>query len=110
MSLYKILELDNRCTQEDIKNSYRKLALKWHPDRNPENSDESNNKFKDITNAYSILSDLEKKTQYDLNGTIDGFTENPVELFNFIFKDINPKIKNLMKKTYDNIDMIKKKK
>jgi len=108
MDLYKILDLNISCTQEEIKNSYKKLALKWHPDRNLDKLEEANRKFKDITNAYSILSDTDKKKDYDLNGKIEEFTENPIELFNYLFKDINPKIKNLLKKTYDNVDKIKK--
>ena len=68
MNLYGILELDNNCTKNDIKKAYRKLALKWHPDKNPENKEVCEKNFKDITEAYSILYDDEKRKIYDLYG------------------------------------------
>lgn len=108
MDLYKILQLNKDCSELEIKKSYKRLALKWHPDRNLENLEEANKNFKDISNAYSILSDKKKKREYDLNGKIDEFTENPIELFNYLFKDVNPNIKKLLEKTYNNIDKIRK--
>ena len=110
MDLYKILDLNNDCSLEDIKNSYKKLALKWHPDRNLNNLEEANIKFKNITNAYSILTDIEKKKQYDLSGKLEDFSGNPLELFNFIFKDVNHKIIDLIQNTYNNINKDGKKK
>jgi molecular chaperone DnaJ len=63
---YKILELDKSATPEDIKKSYRKLALKYHPDKG---GDED--KFKEISEAYSVLSDTDKKSKYDRFGSVD---------------------------------------
>ena len=57
--LYKILGVSTNATEKEIKKSYRKLALKWHPDRN--NTKDADKKFKAISEAYSILSDKEKK-------------------------------------------------
>ena len=68
MNLYDILELKNNCSKTEIKKAYRKLALKWHPDKNPENKELCEKKFKDITEAYSILYDDEKRKIYDLYG------------------------------------------
>ena len=61
---YKILDVSDSSNQEDIKKSYRKLALELHPDHNP-NDPASENKFKEITEAYGVLSDPNKKQEYD---------------------------------------------
>ena len=60
---YKILEIERNATENDIKKSYRRLSKQYHPDVNPDNK-ESEEKFKDIAEAYSILSDKEKKVNY----------------------------------------------
>jgi len=59
---YKTLGVDKNATPEEIKKAYRKLALKWHPDRNLKNKEEAENRFKDIGEAYSVLSDAKKTT------------------------------------------------
>jgi len=66
---YSTLGVDKKATQEQIKKAYRKLAMKWHPDRNPDNKEEAENKFKDIGEAYSVLSDKDKRKKYDTFGT-----------------------------------------
>lgn len=58
---YEILGLTDKATAEDIRRAYRRLALQYHPDRNPEGAE----RFKEITNAYEILSDPDKKAAYD---------------------------------------------
>jgi DnaJ-class molecular chaperone len=62
---YKILGVEKTATEDEIKSAYRKLAMKWHPDRNPDNVEEAKNKFAEINEAYEVLSNPEKRQQYD---------------------------------------------
>src|SRR6185437_2205019 len=71
---YKILEISENATQEEIKKAYRRLALKWHPDKNPSNKEEVEKKFKEISEAYGILSNEDLRRRYDLGET--NFFEN----------------------------------
>ncbi|KAL0969808.1 hypothetical protein UPYG_G00232560 [Umbra pygmaea] len=68
-SLYKILGLEKGASAEEIKKAYRKLALKYHPDKNPDNPAASE-KFKEINNANGILSQEEKRNIYDEYGSM----------------------------------------
>lgn len=61
---YKILEINKNATDEEIKKAYRKLAKKWHPDKNL-NDPRAEEKFKEIQEAYDVLSDKKKKENYD---------------------------------------------
>jgi DnaJ family protein B protein 4 len=65
---YKRLGIDKKADDETIKRAYRKLALKWHPDRNPDNKEEADKKFKEISEAYEVLSDKNKRQIYDTYG------------------------------------------
>lgn len=67
MKYYELLGVTKSATAEEIKKSYRKLALQYHPDKNPGNK-AAEEKFKDISEAYAVLSDPEKKRQYDMLG------------------------------------------
>ena len=64
---YKILGVDRKANASEIKKAYRKLAMKYHPDRNPGNK-QSEETFKDINEAYQVLSDTEKRGRYDQLG------------------------------------------
>lgn len=64
---YQLLGVDRKASDADIKKAYRKLAMKYHPDRNPGNK-EAEEKFKDINEAYQVLSDPQKRARYDQLG------------------------------------------
>ncbi|XP_077979253.1 dnaJ homolog subfamily B member 6-A-like isoform X2 [Glandiceps talaboti] len=65
---YKVLGVARNSTDDEIKKAYRKLALKWHPDKNQDKKDEAEKKFKEISEAYQVLSDKKKKEIYDKYG------------------------------------------
>lgn len=65
---YEVLGVARTASIEEIKGCYRKAALKWHPDRNPENKHEAEERFREATEAYSVLSDAQKRQVYDTYG------------------------------------------
>ena len=87
---YKILEVEKNATADDLKKSYRRLAMKYHPDRNPGDK-EAESKFKEINEAYEILKDDQKRAAYDRYGKQafsnggGGFGGNPFGGFEFNF-------------------------
>ncbi|XP_053899319.1 dnaJ homolog subfamily B member 2-like [Malaclemys terrapin pileata] len=70
---YEALGIPRSASSDDIKKAYRKAALKWHPDKNPENKEHAERKFKEIAEAYEVLSDKSKRDLYDRYGK-DGLT------------------------------------
>src|ERR1700687_375938 len=65
---YEVLTVSRTDTVEEIKSAYRKAALKWHPDRNPKEKELAEDKFREATEAYSVLSDSSKRSAYDRFG------------------------------------------
>lgn len=96
---YGTLEIDRNATDADIKKAYRKLALKYHPDRNPGDKS-AEEKFKEINEAYACLSDSKKRSNYNQFGTAEGaeagfgfggfedFTSSFGDIFGNVFGDI----------------------
>jgi len=85
---YEILGVSREATADDIKKAFRQLAMKYHPDRNPDNKD-AEEKFKEINEAYSCLSDPQKRSHYDRFGTAEGMGGNYSGAgFGDIFEDI----------------------
>ncbi len=97
---YKLLELGKNASEAEIKKSYKRLAMKYHPDRNKDNPEEAEKKFKAIKEAYEILSDPKKRAAYDqfghagvdpsMGGGRGGFggADNFSDIFGDVFGDI----------------------
>src|SRR5581483_1575619 len=64
---YEVLSVSRDCDDQTLKSAYRKLALQYHPDRNPENR-EAEERFKEAAEAYAVLSDAQKRAAYDRFG------------------------------------------
>jgi curved DNA-binding protein len=68
---YHILGVSHDASTEEIKRAYRKLAMQCHPDHNQSNKEWANKKFKEVNEAFSILGDPEKRSQYDVFGSVE---------------------------------------
>jgi len=92
---YEVLGVTRTAAADEIKSAYRKAALKWHPDRDPENKSEAEVKFRECTEAYSVLSDAQKRQVYDTYGHAglsgmgggQGFDNTVFQDFHDIFGD-----------------------
>ncbi|MDR1867267.1 MAG: molecular chaperone DnaJ [Treponema sp.] len=87
---YEVLGVTKNSSKEDIKKAYRKLAIQYHPDKNPGDK-EAEEKFKEASEAYEVLSDDQKKAAYDQFGFagVDGSTGGGSQDFSSIFRDFN---------------------
>jgi molecular chaperone DnaJ len=84
--LYAALGVDRSASADDIKRAYRKLALQCHPDKNPGDA-AAQQQFQEISCAYSVLSDPQKKSYYDKHGNVDDVDMSPQE-FMAMFQDM----------------------
>lgn len=103
ISYYELLEVPRGATDVEIKKAFRKLAMRWHPDKNPDCVEEASKRFQNIGEAYDVLSDAKKRAVYDqygYEGLIDGiesnhsdaysYKNNAQELFDKFFGASNP--------------------
>ncbi len=94
--LYDRLSISPTASENEIKKAYRKLSIKWHPDKNRDNKEEATRRFQEISEAYSILSDSEKRQQYDqigmdiLNNQSGGHGFDPSDIFSQFFGGNSP--------------------
>ena len=94
-NLYDLLGVVKTANDDEIKKAYKKMALKFHPDRNINNKEEANVKFQEVNRAYQTLSNPEKRSRYDQFGVIDGVNDsggggmpngfNPMDIFTSMF-------------------------
>ncbi len=84
---YEILGVERNASPEDIKSSYKNLAFKYHPDRNPD-SKEAEEKFKEINEAYQVLNDRDKRARYDSFGQMSGDGMGGFSGFGDLFGDL----------------------
>ena len=99
VNYYEVLGVSENATSDEIRKAYKKLAIKWHPDKNPDNKEFAEEKFKSISEAYNVLSDPKKREEWEnyRNGGFNGdfnmsdFEMNdPFEIFNSFFGGRNP--------------------
>src|SRR6266852_8573265 len=84
---YEVLGVARTASVDEIKSAYRKAALKWHPDRNPQNKHEAEVKFRESTEAYSALSDPQKRQVYDTYGHAGLSGAGGVDFSGTVFQD-----------------------
>lgn len=85
---YKVLGVSESASQQEIKSAYRKLAVKYHPDKNPDNASASEAKFKEVSEAYYVLGDEKKRAQYDQMRKFGGGAGNFAGAQGFDFEDL----------------------
>ena len=99
---YQVLGVERNSTEADIKKAYRKLAIKFHPDKNPGDS-ESEEKFKEISAAFEILKDPDKRRKYDQyghdafrGGPSGGQGVDPFDLFRHLLRPVRARYQRLL--------------
>ena len=85
--LYEVLGVSREASGDEIKKAYRKLALKYHPDKNPGDK-VAEEKFKEISAAYAVLGDDEKRAQYNTFGSADDYATSNQGFYNKIAKTV----------------------
>ena len=103
---YDILGVEKDVDSSVIKKAYRKLAIKYHPDKNKD--EDAEDKFKEISEAYSVLSDEAKRRTYDVTGSVDDgeIDFNAFEVFNQLFKEGVGRFQGAGVATFDMTDLL----
>ena len=105
-NLYDILEIKKEASHNEIKKQYKILALKWHPDKNQNNKVFAENKFKEISKAYEILGDPDKKKLYDSNKNILNKNNDIFKNFNTNIGSFNVNINNINNMNFNNMNFM----
>ncbi|PPS06254.1 hypothetical protein GOBAR_AA14389 [Gossypium barbadense] len=79
---YKILEVDYDATEDAIRSNYIRLALKWHPDKQKDDGDSATSRFQEINEAYQVLIDPVKRSEYDKKGMLHVYDYDIIEYLN----------------------------
>jgi len=94
MDPYKVLEIPRDASDVDIKKAYRRLALKWHPDKNPGNKEKATKKFREVSDAFQILSDKSKRPEADNAGAGGPSGDHFDRHFEQVFKNFETQFRN----------------
>jgi len=85
LDYYKILGVERKASELEIKKAYKKLVLRCHPDKNINNKEEAEIVFRKVTEAYSVLSNTQKRKTYDIYGISEGISLDYIAIFqNFV--------------------------
>ncbi|KAE8714354.1 Glucose-6-phosphate isomerase isoform 1 [Hibiscus syriacus] len=79
---YKILEVDYDATEDAIRSNYIRLALKWHPDKQKDDENNATSRFQEINEAYQVLIDPVKRSEYDMKGMSYAYDYDIIEYLN----------------------------
>lgn len=103
---YSILELDRNCTMAEIDSAYRRMAVRWHPDKNKDNKELAEKKFREISHAYQLLSNEDSREAYDKSGSSTSTNLfDPYLIFKNMFEEDNA-IPNVFVKIEAGIDRL----
>lgn len=86
MNYYEVLDISRDASEGEVKKAYKRLALKWHPDKNPRNCEQAGKMFRQVSEAYEVLSDPVKRQNYDQFGSVNGEDRHHHHHF-FVFRD-----------------------
>jgi len=85
---YRILGVGRDASAGEIKKAFRQLAMRCHPDRNPENAEEAAEKFKEVNEAYEVLGDEKRRWQYDSFTRLSGYPRRTMAMEDIFNKDM----------------------